>query len=243
MILVDSRIGSSEVLPYIKKCGVPAIETMLDFGDFAIEGNGPDGKIMIGIERKRLHDMLSCIDDSRYAAHQRPGMMAAYSKSFLLVEGHWRPHDRDGTLMEGFRGGSVWGQCKYRSSRTMYSKLRRYLFSISLSGVVVIYSRDIVQTAIDICEIYHYFQKPWEKHTSLLELQKLAIPDVTGAPSLCRKWANALTNIGAKYSIEAEKVFGRSAIKLAKGSEQDWLRIPGIGVATARNVIKEIWEK
>lgn len=243
MILVDSRIGSHELLPYIRKCGVPAIETMLDFGDFAFEGNGPDGKIMVGVERKTLHDMLSCIDDNRYAAHQRPGMMQAYDKSFLIVEGNWKPHDRDGTLMEGFRGGSVWGQCKFRSGRIMYSKLRRYLFSISLSGVVVVYSRDLVQTSIDICEMYHWFQKPWTGHTSLIELQKLAIPQLVGKPSLCRKWANDLSDIGTKFSIEAERVFGRSAIKMANGSESDWLKIKGVGVSTARNIIKEIWEK
>jgi ERCC4-type nuclease len=241
MILVDSRIGSSEVAPYIKKVGVAIEEVMLDFGDFCFEGNGPDGRITIGVERKRLHDMLNCIDDSRYASYQRPGMREVYDKSFLIVEGMWKPHE-DGTLMEEFRGG-VWGQCKYRSSRVMYAKLRRYLFSISLSGVVVLYTRDIVQTAYDLCELFHYFSKGWDKHTSLLEIQKLAIPDMNVRPSLCRKWASDLNDIGVKFSMEAERLFRRSAIKLATSSELDWLKIKGIGVPTARKIIREINER
>lgn len=242
MILVDSRIGSIEVLPYIKKHSIPCMEDNLEFGDFAFEGNGPKGKINIGIERKTLHDILHCIDDSRYTAHQLPGMAQTYDKSFLLIEGLWKPHE-DGTLMEGFRGGTSWGPLRYRSNRVMYSKLRRYLFSVSLSGVVVLYSRDIQQTATDICEVYHYFQKQWSNHTSLLELQKLAIPCMTGKPSLCLKWASDLSDIGVKLGMEAEKLFRRSPIRLATSQETDWLRIKGIGVPTARRIIEEINER
>lgn len=243
MVIVDSRIGSHELIPYIRKCGVVCEETNLEYGDAYFEGNGPNSRINIGFERKTLHDMLHSIDDNRYAAHQMPGMAQMYDKSFLIIEGLWKPHE-DGTLMEGFKGGSIWGQCKHGTNRVMYAKLRRYLYSIQLAGVVVIYTRDIFQTAYDICEAYHYFSKSWSGHTSLLELQKLAMPSLIGEKaSICRQWASALTDVGTKFSLEAEKLFKSSPIKLATSNEVDWLRIPRIGVKLARNIIREINER
>lgn len=238
MILVDDRTGSVELLPYIKRNNVPTTKLRLDFGDFCMEGNGPKGKISIGVERKTLHDILHCIDDGRYN-QQRIGMRETYDMSFLLIEGVWKPSE-DGTLYEGFRGGSIFGPCKYRTQRVNYSKLRRYLLSVSLSGVVVIYTRDILQTAYDLCEIYHYFQKRFEAHTSLLSLPELGLPDLRGKPSLCRRWAGELSDIGVKLSLEAERLFGGSAQRLANSSELDWMKIRGVGLETAKRIIKEI---
>lgn len=240
MIYIDGRTGSKELLPIFQRIGAPCeiAKPDLPFGDFAMDGNGPNGPITLGFERKTLHDMLACIEDSRYSAHQRPGMMKLYDKSFLIIEGCWKPHE-DGTLMEGYRAGSSWGQCKYRSRPTMYSKLRRYLISVSLSGVIVMYTRDMFQTAYDVTEHYHYFSKAWNKHTSLIETQKLAIPQLSGKPSLRRRWASELTDIGVKGSLEAERYF-KSAQDLANSDAMDWMVLPGIGPKTATRIIKEI---
>src|SRR6266853_2289676 len=103
MILVDSRIGSCELIPHIRRaCNnyIPVEETNLEFGDVCFEGNGSEGRIAIGIERKTLQDILNCIQDARYI-DQRRGMLNLYQKSFLLIEGRWQPNYKDGTLMEG----------------------------------------------------------------------------------------------------------------------------------------------
>lgn len=238
MIIVDSRTGSKELLPYIRNFKVKSELSSLLFGDSCFEGNGPKGKIMVGVERKTLHDMLHCIDDSRYSAYQRPGMQAMYDQSYLLVEGLWKPHE-NGFLMEGFNGSS-WGPCRYRSKPVLYSKLRRYLFSMSLSNVTVLYSRDIVQTAFDMCELFHYYQKKWDQHTSLLETQKLNLPSLQGKASLVRKWAADIDDVGVKFSESAEGIF-KTPLKLAQSSELDWMRVKGIGVATAQSIIRQIW--
>jgi ERCC4-type nuclease len=239
MILVSREVGSKELYPLIRRIGVPAEIVGLPFGDFAFEGNGPQGRINIGVERKALHDMLNCIDDARYSAHQKVGMAEMYDKSFLIVEGNWKPHDPEGFLMEGFSAGTSWGFCRYRSQRTMYSKLRRYLFSVSLSNVIVLYSRDQFQTAYDVCELFHYFQKSWANHTSLLEVQKLHIADLNAKPSLVRRWASDLTDIGVKHSIEAARLF-KTPLALANSDETGWMRIKGVGIKTAQQIIKEI---
>jgi len=243
MIFIDSRVGSAELLPPIKRLGVHAELTQLEFGDVCFEGKGPKGIISIGIERKTIHDMLNCIDDARYVAHQRPGMMNMYDKSLLVIEGVWAAGS--GPNWEGLlitNKGAGWFPLVYRSQRVMYSKLYRYLLSVSLSGVIITYSMTLEHTAVNICNCYHYFQKKWENHTSLLETQKLAIPDMRGKPSLVRRWAAQLTGVGVKHSIDAERLF-KKASSLAQADELDWLRVPGIGVKTAQNIVKEINSK
>lgn len=238
MILIDSRIGSIELLPIIKRLNVKADKADLQFGDAAFEGRGPLGSLAVGIERKTLHDMLNCIDDGRYNM-QRIGMKQLYTVSILMLEGHWKPHDPLGILMEGFSGGISWGWCRYRSQKTMYSKLFRYLISVALSGVIIIPSRDIFHTAFNITELFQYFQKSWEGHTSLREVQKVNIPTLNLKPSLTRKWATDLEGIGVKLGEQAERIF-RKPITLATADEAEWLRVPGVGVKTAQDIWREI---
>lgn len=239
MILVSSEVGSKELEPIIRARGVKVEKTPLPFGDACFEANGPKGTMLVGIERKTLHDILNCIDDARYNGHQRIGMATMYKVSILMIEGYWKAHDGSGLMMEGFNGGTKWGYCRPGGRNVAYSKLRRYLFSVSLSGVHVTYSRDLTHTAIDIIEWFHYFQKKWKDHTSLLEMQKLNIPSLSGKPSVTRQWAAALDGIGVKLSGDAEKLF-KKPIQLATSDEMDWLKMPGIGVGTAQSIYREI---
>lgn len=246
MILVDTFEDSDknkrkniDILTDIRRLGVKADAQPLAYGDYCFEGNGPNGTISVGVERKTLHDMLNCIDDSRYSGHQRIGMKSMYTLSVLMVEGHWKPHDNTGYLMEGFSGGINYGYCKHNSSRILYAKLYRYLISVSLSGVIVDRSRDPFNTAYSICEWYHYFQKSWAQHTALRELPKVAVPTLNSRPSLTRKWAFDIEGIGAKKSEIAAQMF-KTPIALANADEQEWLRVPGVGVKTAQEIVREV---
>lgn len=239
MIYVDLATGSIELLPLIQKIGQKAERTSLPFGDFMFEGHGPDGPICVGVERKTLHDMMQCITDSRFAGHQMPGMKQLYNVRILMVEGHWKPHDNTGMLMEGFNGGLSWGMFKSRGGKAMYSQIYRYLMSVSLSGFIVMHSRDPWHTAFNVCELYHYFQKPWDKHTSLKEIHRIAVPSLSRKPLLVQKWAHDLEGIGSKLGEMAARHF-KKPIDLAQGDESDWLRVPGVGVKTAQQIYREI---
>lgn len=247
MILVDSRVGSIELKPHIRQCGVVVDDQMLEYGDAYFEGNGPKGTISIGVERKTIQDMLNCIEDHRYNA-QRVGMNQMYDKSFLILEGQWAPSNgcipglSPGYLCEPAKGG--WRPFSRRAGAqpVLYAKLYRYLVSVQLSGVIVTQSKDMAHTAFNICELYRYFQKRWSDHTSLLEKQKLSIPTLESKPRLVRRWASEITDIGVKYGLEAERIF-KTGYGLAMGQERDWMRIKGIGAKTAIQIVKEIMER
>lgn len=245
MILLDNRSGdnrrrdtSKELQVYIQRIGVKAELDRLEFGDAAFEGNGPEGRVMIGVERKTISDMINCIEDARYSAHQLPGMAKMYAKSILMVEGIWKPDIGTGYLME-LVNTLNWRPFRYRARMERYHMLFRYLLSVSFGGVTVIQSRDLEQTAYNICEIYHYFQKPWEQHTALLGMQKLNIPTLNGRPSLVQRVAAELDGVGVKLSAEAAKVF-KSTHELVSADESEWMQIPGIGVKLARDIVAKI---
>jgi ERCC4-type nuclease len=246
MILVDIPRGDkssanyknqASLRTYIRSLNIECEHNPLQWGDACFDGNGPDGNMTIGIERKALHDMLNTIDTSNYAGKQRIGMKQMYRVSFLFVEGFWKARE-DGMLMES-KNGCDWFLCRPNGRTVMYSKLRRYLYSMTYSGVIVNFTQTVFHTALDIVECYHYHQKKWADHTSLREIPKLAIPQMNFTASLVRKWASDIDGVGVKLSEDAERLF-RKPIVLAQADEADWLRIPGIGIAKAQDIVRKI---
>ncbi len=243
MILVDSRIGSIELVPHFKQLGIPCESTSLEYGDIAFEGNGPNGTIAIGVERKTLHDMLACIETARFGGHQLPGMKEMYNQCYLVVEGDWaagQAPNYEGLLLERRAGMSGYMPCRARGGQVMYSKLYRYLLSVGLSGMNVLQSKSIAETARNVAEVYHYFSKEWHNHTSMLTPQKIVIPTLGGKPPLARRWAIELDGIGVKQSLEAAHLF-KTGIGVAHATEAQWASIKGIGRPTAEKIVKEIW--
>ncbi len=98
MILVDSRAGSDELVKPLAKLGLPVEETTLDYGDIAFLGRGEKGKqVFVGIEHKKMPDLVQSLTSGRLQGHQLPGMLDMYDRSWLVVEGEWQ-HTPDGTV-------------------------------------------------------------------------------------------------------------------------------------------------
>lgn len=254
MILVDYKKGGEKkdedtpqkMVDILKGLGHQAAKDDLKFSDVMFEGKGPNGLISIGIERKTLHDMLHCIHDGRLSGHQLIGMnQSGFDVKFILLEGYWRVHEPDGWLMESWNGGQGWGYCTPGSNRPgmgrriLYSELYRYLLSLQLGGFILLQSPDLYRSCVNISECYHYFQKKWDSHTALLQMQRVVIPTMNFKPSLTREWAFAIQGIGEELSALVERQF-RTPIRLATASEAEWLAIPGIGAGKAKAAVEEI---
>ena len=112
MILVDPRAGSRELIPLLEAYGSPrripvqlAAEEM-PAGDFLFEGNGPYGRVRVGVERKTIPDLINSRDQGRLmGTGKSPGqvhkMMEQFDYSWLLVEGIWRGNPETGLLETG----------------------------------------------------------------------------------------------------------------------------------------------
>jgi len=234
-IFIDSRVGSAELADLIKD----ALVVQLEFGDFAFEGNGPNGKIKIGVERKAISDLIQSINSGRLSGHQLPGLLEAYDRVYLLVEGCWRANRKDGTV-EVFRHG------KFRplgSSRFTSKRVWGYLTALNAStGVTVFITADMAETVLVIKELEHWWNQKWEKHHSMMMVNKLSPPSVymrPGKPSLLRQIALCLPGIGYDRVMEVEKAF-KTVDGMWRADEAKWQTVAGIGKITAKRCWQEL---
>lgn len=94
MLLVDPRAGSCELVAPLTAAGLPVEQTVLDYGDLAFMGRGVGGaEVWIGVEHKRLSDLVQSLTTDRLTGHQLPGLVTTYDRAYLVIEGEW---DTDG---------------------------------------------------------------------------------------------------------------------------------------------------
>lgn len=242
MILIDRRKGSADLLPLIKRIGLSSQLDTLPAGDASFEGNGPSGTVLIGIERKKLRDILACINDGRYAGFQQHGMAELYSIRFIIVEGIWKPSE-EGDLLEyslrkNSKGEWKWGWYTMEPP-VMYDKLFRFMVSATFTGGTHwLRSGSPFETAWQIVSLYHWWNKKWDNHRSMAAIQEMNIPQFT-RPSFEQEVASRIVGIGVARSLEAARIF-KTLPAMVRATALDWQQIDGIGPGTARKIVKQI---
>lgn len=243
-LLIDRRIGSSDLYPLLQRHGVPCELTDLSYGDVSFLGRGPgDEPIPIGIERKRLNDLVSSLLSARLNGHQLPGMLKAYKLCWIVVEGTYRADD-DGALIVPRRGG--WGRLGLGRQGFMVESLEAWLLTVALrGGARVMHTRDDEHTARWLGALYKWWtQKTWDEHSGHLALDH-AVPEhdamMLVRPNLVQRWAAELPGIGYQKAMTVRQMFP-TGLALACAPMQQWKTIVGIGDGIARNVVKLIQE-
>ena len=267
MLILDRR--ETDLEPILRRHDVEVVVSELEFGDLLFTGNGPDGECMVGVERKRLSDLVNSMKDRRLSGHQLAGLWRSVDYVFLFVESVFRPgphgeieelRDRDWRPFYSVGKGSG------RQSLTHRSSL--YLTSLELLGnVVVRRSPNMNATAAQYAALYSWFQKPWGKHHAhYSDLHKhsrerardgLGTPHahdeefgkygrgraivVGKPPSTCWRMASQLPGIDSRAEKVAEH-FG-SVRAMVEAGEKEWATIDGIGKITARAVVRAIREE
>jgi len=239
MILIDSREGSKEMVGMISE----GILAQLEFGDACFEGKGPDGNITVGVERKRVGDLLNSIATGRLSGHQIPGMLETYDKSYLIVEGKWRGNKDTGYVEEHLYGRKwrVYDRGRKFKVRDVWS----YLTTIENVGVTVRITADLLKTCQAIEFLFHWWNKGWMEHKSHLALHKGGVRrDGSRSmflnpmkPSLVRRIAEELPGVGFDRALAVERKF-ESVRSMFEASEEEWRNVEGIGKVTA----KTAWE-
>ena len=236
IILVDDRVGSKELADLIPD----SVLTTLEYGDAAFSGfgpYGPNGIMAIGVERKVIGDLIQSISSGRLSGHQLPGLLEAYHKIYLIVEGMWKGNRKDGTI-EVFRHGKFksLGSSKFTSKRVW-----GYLTTLNATtGISVYITTDMVETALVIQELQHWWGQKWEKHKAHVMMNKLNPPSAylrPGRPSLLRRIGIELPGVGYERIEAVEKAF-KTVHQLFEATEEQWRNVDGIGKMTA----KHCWE-
>jgi ERCC4-type nuclease len=242
MILIDDRVGSKDLLKYFPKG--EAKLARLQYADASFMGKDSQGVCSVGVERKKLEDLLSSMQTGRLAGSQLIGLTNTYDVVYLIIEGVWRV-GADGVL-EKLKGRKrrAWKPVILGQRRYMARELDSFLNTLQMKvGVLVRESGTARHTAMIIRNLYGWFQK--DEHISHLAIHKNRFRDeevLLSRPPLVRRVAAELDGVGWKRSLEVSKVFP-SVLELSQANEKDWESIKGIGKTIARRVVKEIQGK
>jgi ERCC4-type nuclease len=239
-VRVDPRAGSGPLLPLLQRRGVKGAESaQLSYGDISITGNGPGGcPVQVGIEYKKLSDLIQCIDNGRLVGHQLPGMLECYDQVWVLVEGIWR--EGKSGMVEVPRG-SGWRPIVAGSGGFMSTALQGFLLTLQIKlNVRVAFTGTSLQT---VDWLYHlnrwWVMKEWEEHRAHLAFDNSAALTLISRPTLVRRVAKELPGVGWERSAAVARRFG-SVLDMAVADTGEWESIEGIGKVTARKVVRAL---
>lgn len=219
-----------------------AFITTLEFGDAAFMGNGPDtvsNPAWIGVERKRIRDLLQCLKDGRFTGHQLPGMLARYQFCYLLVEGE-TACDEMGRLLIIEHGR--WGPVKLGYGFWTYAAFEHHLLTIAhKTPFVVTRSKGAKDTAAWLVTAYTWWQGTgWNGHVSHKQHHEppAAFLEFANAPKYRQavmRIAQALPGISGKRAVEVYKRF-KTVKEMVNASPEEWAEIDGIGKGLAMGI-------
>lgn len=248
MILLDDRIGSKELLPLFRPFGIDVEATRLESADAAFAGYGPTGDVMVGIERKRISDLIQSMREKRLSGFQLPRLLEDYAYVFIIVEGMWKPGPR-GEIQtwqgKGFKPLYNGGQS------ILYAEVDNYLTGLSLrAGVEVKRSGSPEETVVQIVNLFKSFQKKWKDHHSHSQVYA-PVPtprkaqfrprQLTDKQKVLRDMAAQLPGIDRKCELVMEK-FG-TVRRMFEASELEWKQIDGIGDVLAKQSVRLLRER
>lgn len=249
MLLLDPRAGSGDLLGWLKPLGVPAVLSQMEFGDAAFIGNGPDNAPhQVGIEVKTIGDVMNCMTSGRYAAHQLPGLRRDYDEVWLMIEGQWRAKEPDGLLQMQHPQKGYWFDLKAGGRRWMWKEVHGWVNTMMvLGGTKVWTTTDRAGTARAIASLYHWWQKPFEQHSSLKTFVdykarvggQAGQPAMLRAPTVERRVYKELPGLGWERSLAVEREFP-NLLTAFTADEGSWQRIEGVGPKTASRIVRAI---
>ena len=218
-VFVDSRTGSIELQPALRKLGIDAQEAILDSADFMFAGNGPDGEVQIGIERKTLSDLVTSLRDGRLPNFQMEKLRRTYDVMWLLVEGE----------IATDRLGRLYGHIGRRKRQALPGSMTEDVLVKSLltlelqGGFRIVRTMTPKQSASWIASCARWWSdKQWDEHSTLsTPYQRTMVP-----VSLFCDRAMKLPGVGLAVAKSLEVACQGSENKLCRMSLSELSDIP-----------------
>ncbi|HKB80740.1 MAG TPA: ERCC4 domain-containing protein [Thermoanaerobaculia bacterium] len=241
MIIVDDRGGSGGTVAAQKRRdalrsrGVDAELGRLDYGDYAMVGNGPQGDVTIGIELKTTRDIVSSLRSNRLMGHQVPGLVEMYQRPWLLTEGIWK-EGPDGEF-QVYLGS--WQTFSAGSRTVRMSDIEGWILStVQLGGLAYWHCALQTDTARFIAGLHRWWcEKTFAEHRSHLVVYHPP-PDraLFTEPSDFVKMVSCIPKVGWTRALAIEKATSGSFRALMGMSMKDLQGIEGVGRQIAENI-------
>jgi ERCC4-type nuclease len=241
VIFIDDRVGAIELKDVLSGAGVSIEVTRLEFCDVCFMGNGPEGRALIGIERKRVLDLVSSMTTGRLSGHQLIGMQRDFDYCYLLVEGIWRGNPDTG-VAEKLRF-KKWVPVQVGKRNFMRRDIDNFLNTLSIiGGVIPWFTHNISESSRWLLSLYSWWQKAWTEHKSHKKFNRVHRGVPLERPSLVMRVAAELAGIGEGRGREFGREFG-SVQDLVMAEETDIMKVKGVGKTLARSVHAELRAK
>lgn len=183
--------------------------TPLPAGDFRFIGQGPASPVLIGVERKRMSDLLNSKRQGRLSGEQLPKLHQHYDYYYLIIEARWKADWHTGELLEkrgrdwlpGFRGGT-------KNGIFTALELQSYLADITAkSPIQIIHTEDPRGTIDQVVALSYAWSKPWNSRHHHSDIHRPAQYAEIEKSSTVRRLSYSLTDIGWEKSREIEGEF------------------------------------
>jgi len=177
---------------------------------------------MVGVERKRLYDMLTSIRSGRFSGEQLPKLFSRYDYITLILEGTdtWRTNYQSGLLET--RRGRDWAPVAIGKQNFLGLELESFLNDIATcTPIKIVRTRDPKDTVCHVMGLMHSFNKPWSKrhhHIAIHQPQEYA---TLGKASTVRRMAFQLDKVGWEKSAEIEQAFPSVAAACGMAPDHD----------------------
>lgn len=230
MLLVDYRAGSIELLEPLRKMGLPAEQGDIP-ADIAFEGRGEQGAlVMIGIEFKRLGELVNALRTQRLQGHQLLKMREHFQFCYLLIEGELH-YDSQGRLQR--RSGRR--EFKLLPGGIAIAELLKRLLVLHLrGGFNVFWARTSQDTLRWIEALYRVWTDcDLDRHKSHIAIYQ---PPSLVPISEFRGFFSRIDGLGIRKTLAVEKYFGGSIRKAVNAPKSEWMRVEGIGSALAAHI-------
>lgn len=217
-MFIDGREGSKDLIDPMKALGIDVAEAYLEYGDIAFNGRGEKGKTLrIGIEYKKMGDYLASMK-GRLQGHQLPGMIDAYDRRYLIVEGDFE-HDTQGRLLRR-AGRSFWKPIP--GAPPAAEVLKRLLVMELRGGIYTITTTKQRQTCLWLMCLYRIWtDKDLDEHKSHIAIYSDLDNKLTEDVSWFRHACYRLPGVGLKVSEAFEAAFEGSMENLMAASMQE----------------------
>lgn len=238
-MIIDDQDGSRE-LAMVYPLTELGMLSRLESGDVSITGNGPDGLLAIGVEAKKLPDLLQSQANGRLGA-QLQKMLKAYDQTWLLTYGEYRAHPGNGDLQVS--RGSRW-RTETQSGRGLpIGYLEGALLTYTVAGVHHKHVQDEQQAAWWLACLEHWWDKDWDEHKAFCKFNRAGdlsvIPDI--APDMLQRMRIAadLPGVGWERALAAAVSFP-SVRAMINATESEWMDVPGIGKVIAKSIVRAV---
>jgi ERCC4-type nuclease len=234
---IDNRRGSAELAKYIS---VPYELTRMDFADFCFVGNGPDGPVNIGIERKTIRDLLSSINTGRLSGHQLIGLANSYDYIYIVVDGAFKAKS-DGLLRVPCGQGN-WTTLKLGDRPVHKSMIDNYFNNLfAVLGISHEFTNSPMQTGMWVSATYKWWNKKWTEHKAHLDFHVTKPRRVMmSKPTTLHRMIKEIEGVGWDKGLVVSRAFNSMA-EIVMAEEKDISKGRGIGKILAKRILNTLW--